>query len=62
MKTLMLHLRDDMDAQEARRLQGELAVLPGVVEALVIVAEGMAYLKVDPHTFDPHRLEAFDIS
>ena len=61
-KTLMLHLRDDMDAQEARRLQAELATLPGVAEALVIVAEGMVYLKVDPHTFDKQRLESFNIS
>ena len=61
-KTLMLHLRDDMDAQEARQLEAKLAILPGVMEALVIVAEGMVYLKVDPHTFDKQGLESFSIS
>lgn len=57
-KTLMLHLRDDMEAQAVRRLEKELAALPGVVEALVISEEGMVYLKVDPHVFDKQRLES----
>ena len=61
-KTLMLHLRDNMDAQAVRRLEVELAALPGVVEALVISEEGMVYLKVDPHTFDKQRLESFSLS
>ena len=61
-KTLMLHLRDGMDEPEARRLEAELARLPGVAEALVIVAECVAYLKVDPHTFDKQRLDSFNIS
>jgi MFS family permease len=61
-KTLMLHLRDDMDAKVLHRLEAELAALPGVVEALVIGAEAVAYLKVDPHTFDQQRLESFNIS
>ena len=61
-KTLMLHLRDNMDAQAVRRLEVELAALPGVVEVLVISEEGMVYLKVDPHTFDKQRLESFSLS
>ncbi len=61
-KTLMLHLRDDMQESEAHRLQAELAALPGVAEVMLIVAEGVAYLKVDPHTFDKQRLDSFSIS
>ena len=36
--------------------------VPGVVEAIVIAAEAVAYLKVDPHRLDPQRLEAFSVS
>lgn len=61
-KTLMLHLREDMDLQEARRLEAELARLPGVVEALVISVEAVVYLKVDPHLFNRQSLESFSIS
>jgi len=36
--------------------------VPGVVEAIVIAAEAVAYLKVDPHRLDPQHLEAFSVS
>jgi MFS family permease len=61
-KTLMLHLRDDMRPDEVQRLEAELIAVPGVAEAIVIAAEGVAYLKVDPHRVDPKRLEAFSTS
>lgn len=37
----------------------ELTGVPGVREAIVIAEEGVAYLKVDPRTFDARRLEEF---
>jgi len=38
------------------------AAVPGVVEALVIAEEAVAFLKVDPRTFDESRLESFSVS
>ena len=35
----------------------ELAALPGVEEAVVVAAERVAYLKIDPERFDPADLE-----
>jgi MFS family permease len=61
-KTLMLHLRDGLSHDEARRLQTDIAALPGVAEVLVVAEEAVAYLKVDPHTFDKTQLEAFSVS
>ena len=61
-KTMMLHLRDGMAPEEVRRLEGELAVIPGVAEVMVIAKEGVAYLKIDPHKLDRQRLEAFSVS
>jgi len=61
-KTMMLHLRDDMPTAEVERLEAELAAVPGVAEAIVIAAEGVAYLKVDPHRVDAKRLEAYSAS
>jgi len=61
-KTMMLHLREGMSAEEARRVQADVAAVPGVVEALVIAEEAVAFLKVDPRTFDESRLESFSVS
>jgi MFS family permease len=58
-KTLMLHLRDGLSPAEARALQADIAALPGVVEALVIADEAVAYLKIDPRVADRERIEAF---
>jgi len=61
-KTMMLHLRDGMAPAEVRRLESELAVVPGVAEVIVIAKEGVAYLKIDPHKLDRQRLESFSVS
>jgi len=61
-KTMMLHLQDGLGADDVQRLERELAAVPGVVEAIVIAAEAVAYLKVDPHRLDPQHLEAFSVS
>ncbi len=56
-RTLMLHLSDDLAPEEARRLQAEYAAVPGVAEAIVIAEESVAYLKVNPRTLDRERLD-----
>jgi len=61
-KTMMLHLRDNMGPEDVHRLESELAVVPGVAEVMVIAKEGVAYLKIDPHKLDRRRLEAFSVS
>ncbi|KPK70321.1 MAG: hypothetical protein AMJ84_08055 [Acidithiobacillales bacterium SM23_46] len=61
-KTMMLHLREGMSAEEARRVQADVAAVPGVVEALVVAEEAVAFLKVDPRTFDKSRLDSFSVS
>lgn len=58
-KTVMLHLRDGLTADEAQRLQAGLAAVPGVVDVVVIPDEAVATLKVDPRTCDMKRLESF---
>jgi predicted MFS family arabinose efflux permease len=47
---------------EANRLAQRLAQVPGVAEAVVIAAEGVAYLKVDRRTLDETALLAFSIA
>ncbi|TXF13081.1 MFS transporter [Pelomicrobium methylotrophicum] len=44
-----------MDQQKARGLAEQLARLPGVREALVLAAEGVAYIKADADGFDEQR-------
>lgn len=44
-RTMMYHI-DDMSAEAAADLARQLSLLPGVKEAVVIAAEGVAYLKV----------------
>jgi MFS family permease len=61
-KTMMLHLREGMSSEEARRVQADIAAVPGVVEALVVAEEAVAFLKVDPRTFDKSRLDSFSVS
>jgi hypothetical protein len=41
-----------IDESKAARLALKLAGIPGVREALVKAGEGLAYLKVDGHSFD----------
>jgi MFS family permease len=45
-----------MDATQADGLSRRLAGLPGVREAMVMAAEGVAYLKVDSARFDEQRV------
>ncbi|MEK7260460.1 MAG: MFS transporter, partial [Pseudomonadota bacterium] len=54
-KNLMYHV-SVRDADDARRLEQRLAVVPGVAEAVVLAEEGAAYLKVNAHTFDEQAL------
>jgi hypothetical protein len=46
----------EMDSQRANGLSRQLASVPGVLEALVIAAEGVAYLKVDSSGFDEQNV------
>ncbi len=55
-RTKMYHLGAINDAQGAQ-LQQQLALQPGVREAMVVVAEGMACLKVDMQGFDETAVE-----
>ncbi len=44
---------------EADQLRDRLSALPGVAEVVVIVSEGVAYLKIDPETADLETLTQF---
>ncbi len=48
--------------EQARALAGRLSAVPGVMEAIVIAEEGIAYLKVDRRTLDEERLREFSSS
>jgi len=61
-KTLTLPLREGLSPDEARRLQDDIAAVPGVAEVLVVAEEAVAFLKVDPHVFDRKRVESFSVS
>ena len=54
-KNLMYHVTA-RDADGARRLEQRLAVVLGVVEAVVLAEEGVAHIKVDAHSFDEPAL------
>ncbi len=47
----------DVEASDTERLAGRLRKVPGVVEAVVIAEDKLAYLKVDSKTFDPAMAE-----
>ncbi len=47
---------DEMDIDQSRELSRRLAAIPGVYEALVIVNERVAYLKVDMKGFDEEKV------
>ncbi len=48
-----------LDAAEAHRLAKQLVQVQGVAEAVVIAADGVAYLKVDRNALDEAALRAF---
>lgn len=47
-----------LSREEANRLAARLSEVPGVAEAVVIVEDGVAYLKVDKRTLDERALRA----
>ncbi|ROR34853.1 MFS transporter [Inmirania thermothiophila] len=51
-----------LEADEAALLATRLAALPGVVEAVVVAEEELAYLKVDPARFDPASVREFSVA
>jgi MFS family permease len=51
-----------ISAAEAGVLAEHLLRVPGVAEAVVIVEEGVAYLKVDKAKLDPEALRAFSVA
>jgi predicted MFS family arabinose efflux permease len=55
-RTKLYHLAQ-MNEAEGAQLQRQLAQLQGVREAMVVVAEGMACLKVEMHGFDEAAVE-----
>ena len=48
----------ELDEAEARSLALRLSAVPGVAEAVVVAAEGVAYLKVDQRALDEAALRA----
>jgi MFS family permease len=47
---------------EARRLVARLTGVTGVAEAVVVVDDGIAYLKVDLHALDREALKEFSVA
>lgn len=52
----------NIDPQRARELSRELAEIAGVAEAVVVPADGIAYLKVDSRVLNPAALEPYSVS
>jgi MFS family permease len=50
-----------LDKQQANQLTKQLAQIPGVAEAVVILEDGVAYLKIDRDILDMSVLEQFSI-
>jgi len=50
-----------MDAAQARELSNELTGVQGVAEAVVLVEDGVAYLKVDSKALDQEALRRFSV-
>jgi len=48
-----------VDDKRARQLVSELTAVTGVAEAIVVIEEGVAYLKVDLHALDRDALQQF---
>ncbi|BCX82685.1 hypothetical protein MIT9_P2271 [Methylomarinovum caldicuralii] len=55
--SLLLHV-EVSDRRQAQQLAHKLRKLPGVVEAVVVPEEGVAYLKIDKQRVNRERLEA----
>ncbi|RMD69816.1 MAG: MFS transporter [Gammaproteobacteria bacterium] len=52
---------ENVDEAKARELAQRLRKVPGVAEAVVIVEEGLAYLKVDPQALDEQALKQLGV-
>jgi hypothetical protein len=48
-----------VDENRAKQLVAELTRVTGVAEAIVVIEEGVAYLKVDLHALDRDALQQF---
>lgn len=57
-RTHMLHV-GDIDNASARRLAAEIEAIEGVFEAVVVPADGVAYIKFDGKVVDTERFERF---
>ena len=51
----------NIQGDAAGELSKRLAAIPGVTEAVVIVEEGMAYLRVDSRTFDRQAVDELTV-
>lgn len=51
----LVHLKN-IDQQEIGALETKLRALPGVIEAVLVPDESVAYLKIDRSRFDPHAV------
>ncbi len=51
-----------VDEQQARRLVNELTGITGVAEAVVVIEDGIAYLKVDLNALDRERLRQYSVA
>lgn len=58
LKSHMLNV-GTVDTEQAQRLSLRLREIPGVVEAVVVVEDGIAYLRVDSKLLDEAALDAF---
>jgi len=52
----------DVDEKRAKRLAAELTGITGVAEAVVIVDDGVAYLKVDLKALDREALQQYSVA
>jgi len=52
----------DVDEKHAKRLAQELTGITGVAEAIVVVDDGIAYLKVDLNALDRERLSQYSVA
>lgn len=52
----------NIDPERARELSRELTGIAGVAEAVVVPADGIAYLKVDSRVLNPEALEPYSVS
>jgi MFS family permease len=52
----------DVDERSAKRLSAELTGITGVAEAVIIIEDGIAYLKVDLKALDREALQQYSVA